>query len=80
LLQKVPEILWYNLQCIVHYEFIPEGKNVNIEIYTDIICRLGDAVRRQFPEKWRQTVCFSFMTMLQHTGWFWSGISEDKTI
>jgi len=53
--KKVPEILWYNLQCIVHYEFIPEGKNVNVEIYIDIIYRLEDAVRRQLPEKWRQT-------------------------
>jgi hypothetical protein len=38
---------------IVHYEFIPEGKTVKKEMYSDILRRLKDAVRRKRPEKWR---------------------------
>jgi hypothetical protein len=44
----------FDWRCIVvHYEFIPEGKPVNTEMYTDILRRLREAVRRKRPEKWR---------------------------
>jgi hypothetical protein len=38
---------------IIHYEFIPEGTRVNKVMYSDILRRLKDAVRRKRPEKWR---------------------------
>jgi len=42
------EVLLYR-QDIVHYGFIPEGKAVNKEMYSDILSRLRDAVRRKYP-------------------------------
>jgi hypothetical protein len=62
-------------QGIVHYGFIPEGKTVSKEMYTDILSRLRDAVRRKCPHKGETTVDFSFKTMLQHTDRFWSRFS-----
>jgi hypothetical protein len=44
--------------------------------YIDILCRLGDAVKRKRPEKWRTAFGFIFTTMLQHTGRFSSRISQ----
>jgi hypothetical protein len=58
-------------QDVGHFELITAGKVVSI----DILCRLGDAVRRKRPKNGEPTVGFSFTTMLQHTGQFWSGIS-----
>ena len=68
------EVLLYR-QDIVHYGFIPEGKAVNKEMYSDILSRLRDAVRRKYPRNGETTVDFSFKTMLQHTDRFWSRIS-----
>ena len=42
----------------VHYEFIPKGKIVSKEMYTDILHRLMDAVRRKCAEKWRTNSWF----------------------
>jgi hypothetical protein len=61
--------------AVVHHEFIPEGKTFNKEMYTDILSRLTDAVRRKCLHSGEPTVDFSFTTMLQHTGRFWSRIS-----
>ena len=44
----ITEIHWYD------YEFIPEGKTVNKEMYTDILRRLRDAVRRKRRQKWKK--------------------------
>jgi len=70
-LHEIAGIIYRNFRLpgIVHYQFIPEGKPVNKEMYVDIIHRLTDAVRKQHPAKWRK-ICLFFMTMLQHTGRF----------
>ena len=39
-------------------------------MYIDIFRRLGDAVRKKRPEKWKTNGWFLFTTMLQHTGQF----------
>jgi len=44
---------------------------VNKETYIDILHHIEDAVRQKGPKKGEITFGFSFMTMLQHTGWFW---------
>jgi hypothetical protein len=50
----------FRLPGIVHYQFIPESKTVNKEMYTDIIHRLRDAIRKQHPVKWRNICLFNF--------------------
>lgn len=49
---KVMLEVFFDTQGLVHYEFIPEGRTVNREMYVDILRRLRDAVRRKRPEKW----------------------------
>jgi histone-lysine N-methyltransferase SETMAR len=48
----------FDCQVIVHCEFIPEGQSVNKGMYSDILRRLRDAVRRKRPEKWRANSWF----------------------
>lgn len=49
---KVMLIVFYDHMGIIHYEFIPEGCNVNKVLYVEILRRLRDAVRRKRPERW----------------------------
>jgi hypothetical protein len=46
------------LSVLVHYEFIPEGRTVNKEIYVEILCGLRDAVRKKQPEMWARNSWF----------------------
>ena len=48
---------------------------MNKEMNTEIILRLGDAVRKNVPKNGEPAVGISFTTMLQHTGQFSSRIS-----
>jgi hypothetical protein len=51
------EVFFYG-QYIGHFEFFSEDKAVSI----DILCRLGDAVRRKRPKNGEPTVGFSSTT------------------
>jgi hypothetical protein len=70
--------IYRNIYCsgiVVNYEFIPEGKTVKKEMYTNILRRLRDAVRRNAPKNEESKGGFFFTTMLQHTGRVWSRVS-----
>jgi hypothetical protein len=49
-------LVWFTgiLDCLAvfNYEFIPEGKILNKEMYFDVLRRLSDAVRMKRHEKW----------------------------
>ena len=47
-------------------------------LYFDFLCLFRDIFRKKHPEKWRNNSSFSFTTMLQHTGQFWSMISQQR--
>ena len=61
-LRHIAGIIYRNIRLpgIVLYQFIPEGKPVNKEMYTDLIHRLTDAVIKQPPAKWRNVCLFIF--------------------
>jgi hypothetical protein len=59
----VVEVL-FDCQDIIYYEFSLRGKTVNKEVYTDILLRLRDAVRRKRPHKWRTDIWFLLTTVL----------------
>ena len=46
-------IAFFNIDGLVHREFVPTGQTVNKEFYKTVLQRLRDAVRRHNPEKWR---------------------------
>ena len=70
------EIRWYNLQ-----EFLHKGNcKTEKEMYTEILRRLRDGVRRKRPTNGEPKGAFSFTKMLQLTGRFWSRISLQRTM
>ena len=46
-------IAFFNIDGLVHREFVPTGQTVNKEFYKTVLQRLRDAVCRHRPEKWR---------------------------
>jgi len=46
-------LIAFDIDRLVHLEFIPTGQMVNMEFYKIVLQRLRDAVRRHCPEKWR---------------------------
>ena len=50
---KTMLIAFFDIDGLVHHEFVPTGQTVNEELYKTVLQRLRDAVRRHRPEKWR---------------------------
>ena len=50
---KTMLICFFDIQGIVHREFVPRGQTVNQEFYLGVLKRLRDRVRRTRPELWR---------------------------
>jgi len=46
-------IAFFDIDGLVHHEFVPTGETVNKEFYKTVLQRPRDAVRRHRPEKWR---------------------------
>jgi hypothetical protein len=55
-------ILFFNIHCIVHKEFVPPGQTVNDKFYCEVLKRLRDGIRRKRPDKWKKKIRFSTMT------------------
>ena len=41
--------VWWNVDGIVHFELVPEGKAVNAELYTEQLDRVYEAMRQKYP-------------------------------
>lgn len=50
---KTMLICFFDIQGIVHREFVPRGQTVNQEFYLGVLKRLRERVRRTRPELWR---------------------------
>ena len=50
---KTMLIAFFNIDGLVHHEFVSTGETVNKEFYKIVLQRLCDAVRRHRPENWR---------------------------
>ena len=50
---KTMLIVFFDIDRLVHYEFVRTGQTVNKEFYKTLLQRLRDAVRSHRPEKWR---------------------------
>ena len=46
-------IAFFNIDGLVHHEYVHRGQTVNKEFYKTVLQRLRDALRRHGPEKWR---------------------------
>ena len=50
---KTTLIVFFDIDGLVHHEFVPTGQTVNKEFYKTVLKCLRDAARRLRPEKWR---------------------------
>jgi len=50
---KTMLIAFFDIDGLVHHEFVPTRQTVNKECYKTVLRHLGDTVRRHNPEKWR---------------------------
>ena len=50
---KTMLIAFFDIDGLVHYEFVPTGQTVYKEFYKTVLQLLRDTVRRHRPEKWR---------------------------
>ena len=46
-------ICFFDIDGIIHKEFVPPGQTVNAKFYCDILRRLREDMRRKRPGKWR---------------------------
>ena len=44
---------FFDMQGIVHKEFVPSGQTVNGKFYCEVLKRLREGIRRKRPDKWK---------------------------
>ena len=49
---KTMLIAFFDIDGLVHHEYVPRGQTVNKEFYRTVLQHLRNAVRRHCPEKW----------------------------
>ena len=47
-------LAFFDSECILHYEYAPDGQTINKEFYLEFLRHLHESVRRKRPEKWRE--------------------------
>jgi histone-lysine N-methyltransferase SETMAR len=47
--------VFFDIDGLVHHEYVSRGQMVNKEFYKTVLKRLCDAVRRHCPEKWHSS-------------------------
>jgi hypothetical protein len=56
-------IVFFDIQGIVHKEFVPPGQTINGKFCCEILKQLREGIRHKCPDKWKKTIGFSTMTM-----------------
>jgi histone-lysine N-methyltransferase SETMAR len=49
---KVMLVTFFDWKVIFHHEFVPRGQMLNIQLWQEVLARLGEAVGRKSPELW----------------------------
>ena len=49
---KVMLTVFFDCHGVVHYEYAPQGQNINKEYHLEVLRHLRDAVRRKRPDLW----------------------------
>ena len=77
---KVMLIVFFDMEGIVHYEYVQQGQTVNQQFYLQVLKRLRLAVSLRGHKNWRQGPGRYIATMHQHTQhnpsrYFWQVIA-----
>jgi histone-lysine N-methyltransferase SETMAR len=51
-------IIFFDIQGIVHKEFVPPGQTVNVKFYCEVLKQLREGIRRKHPDKWKKNNWF----------------------
>jgi hypothetical protein len=51
-------IVFFDIQGIVHKEFVPPGQTVNGKFYCEVLKWLREGIRRKRPDKWKKNNWF----------------------
>jgi hypothetical protein len=51
-------LIFFNIQGIVHKEFVPPGQTVNGKFYCEVLKQLREDIRRKRPDKWKNNNWF----------------------
>ena len=51
-------IVFFDIQGIVHKEFIPPGQTINCKFYCEVLKRLREGIWRKHPDKWNNNNWF----------------------
>jgi len=65
---KTTLIAFFDIDGLVHHEYVPRGQTVNKEFYKTVLQCLRNVVRRHRPEKWRSAIGSCTMSMSLLTG------------
>ncbi|KAL4100983.1 hypothetical protein QTP88_021004 [Uroleucon formosanum] len=55
---KTMLIVFFDIEGIIYYEFVPHGQTVNQVFYKDVLIRLRERIRKKRQEKWRNGTWF----------------------
>jgi hypothetical protein len=65
--EKVMLIAFFDIDSVVHHEFVPPGHTVNGHFYMQVLQRLRDALRRKRHDKWQREWFLHHDKALSHT-------------
>jgi len=60
-------IAFFDIDGVLHHEFIPPGQTVNRHFYVQVLQRLHDAVQRKLRDKWQGEWFLHHNNALSHT-------------
>ncbi|KAG2455326.1 MOS1T transposase, partial [Polypterus senegalus] len=77
---KVMRISFFDIDGLVHHEFVPSGQSVTGVFYVQVLQRLRDAVRRKRPDKWKGQWFMHHDNTPSHTSFVVQQFLADKNI
>lgn len=48
-MQKILMSVWWNLQCVLHYEYVQQGRAINAKLYFQQLDRVYDKLMKEYP-------------------------------
>jgi len=73
-------IAFFDIDGVVHHEYVPPGQIVNGHLYVQVLQRLRDAVRRKQHDKWQGEWFLHHDNALSHTSLVVQQFLAEKSI
>jgi len=73
-------IAFFDIDGVVHHEFVPSGQTVNVNFYVQVLQKLRDAVRRKRRDNWQGEWFLHHDNASSHTSLFVQQFLTEKSI